>query len=451
MDDLILLANDPAEAGRCYGETAAPALRERVGRMRRAAAAGPWSGGQLAERAARFRAFVGRVAPHWLDEARAAAAAAGIGPDDLFVLNALPEGFWDHGTGGCTSCIAVGRAAGGATLLHKNRDIRAETQDLHVRRAAGGARLLASRDVGNLGFAHFHSGRALAGGNNTGSPIAADEFRPCGLNCCHLLRLVAERAASCDEALAVLDDALARGVAGGSAHRRGMIFLFAEPGRGLVVEMTSRRLAHQEVRHGLLVRTNHFLLCPMVPYRATAPNPNTRRRYDRAHELLDPLDPVAVPDLVRMSRDHNDGPDSICCDDREHFWMTQTACTHVVGEASSAPLPRTMASVGNTRNTLCIPLPRDVDGLPSECVSGQLHVLSRRLYARHGLGGHLAPVQAEHEPHMAGELQTLARTLADASPRHARAQLTAFAAGSIARVRTVLRAFLDPAAPAPTP
>ena len=444
MSRTILLTGTPSEVGRCVGELAGPVLRGHIQRMWDAAAAAGLGAAGLDERGERLRAFVERVAPEWLDEAEATAAAAGVNAADLFALNALPRGFWEAERGGCTSCLVVGsQSATGSTLLHKNRDLLNAPQDFHLRRLADGAQVLASRDIGNLGFGHFHSDRALAGANNTGSCIAADEIRDCGISDCHLLRLVAERAASCDEAVALLEDAIAREVAGGSGASRGMIFLFAEPAKGVLVEMTSRRLAVREVRDETLVRTNHFLLDAMRPVASEPPTQNSLRRFARAQEILDPLETKNLADLQRMARDHNDGPDSICSSDREHLWMTVSACTHVVRADNADPRAHTRALIGNPRNTLAIPIPRAIDGLPEECVDCSLHDLSRELYARFGVGDHLADVREEYERPIAAEFGTIGAAVQSYEPGLQRRYLTALVARSVERVRATLEGLLE--------
>lgn len=444
MGRIVRLEGEPREVGRCYGELAGAALRERVEEMWKASAGSPWGAATLDERGERFRGYVERIAPEWLDEAEAMAAAAGINVADLFALNALPRGFWDARTGGCTSCLVVGSASStGATLLHKNRDLVNSTHEAHVRRTLDGRQYLGSRDIGSLGIGHFHSDRALAGANNTGAWIKPEELRECGLSCAHLLRLIAERAGTCDEALAVLEDAVAREVAGASGGCRGMIFLIAEPGRGLLVEMTSRHVAHREVRDEAVIRTNHFLFEETQQYVAEAPTQNTLRRYARAHELLDPIEAKNVADLIRMSRDHNDGPDSICSDNWEHTHMTVTACTHVVRPDPADPLAHSRLQLGNTRNTIAIPVPRAVDGLPVECVDGTLHSLARKLYARHGVGDHLAQIQEETERAIAREFAQVGAAARFSAPDRLREALTEFVARTVARVRTTLEGILE--------
>lgn len=443
MSRNVCIEGEPREAGRLYGELAAAMLRERLGEMRQASKGSRWSEAQLHERGERFRRFAGRIAPEWLDEADAIAAAAGLAAADLFALNALPPGFWQPPGAGCTSCIAAGnQSAAGGTLLHKNRDLVNSTQELHLRRLGDGVQILASRDAGGLGFAHFHTSRALAGANNTGAYIKPEELRECGLACTHLLRLVAERAGSCDEALAVLESALAQEVAGGAGGHRGMIFLLAEPAKGLLVEMTSKRLAWREVRDAAVIRTNHFLLPELQRTVSEPPQENSLRRYARAQELLGCLPNVNVADLIRLSRDHNDGPDSICSDNWAHLHMTVSACTHVVRPASHDPLAHTRVQLGNTRNTLAVPVPRAIGGLPVECLDGTLHNLSRRLYARCGVGEHLAGIQAQAERETLQEFVRVGAVARLAGPGPLREALTAFVARAFARVRTSLEALL---------
>lgn len=442
MSQAVVLEGDPREVGRGYGARVAPVLRDRLRRLREQAAATGWGRERLVERAERFRGFVARIAPEWLDEVEGIAAGAGVAAGDVLVLNALPPRFWARAADECTSWLLVGSAsATGDTILHKNRDELDEAQDLHVRRVQGDIQVLASRDIGNLGFAHFHSDVALAGANNTGSRVPAAELRDCGLICSHLLRLVAERANSCDEAVAVLEEAVAKGVAGGSGGYRGMLLLFAEPAKGVVVEMTSRRLACQEVHGGVLVRTNHFRLPEMQRYAAEPPDANNLLRYDRACDLLARA-AGTVPDCVRMARDRANGPDSICSDNAHHPWMTISTCTHVVHGENADPLAHTRVAMGNPRNTLVFPVPRAIDGLPPECVSGELHNLSRALYAAQGVGDHLADTQAEHEAAMSAEFASIRDAVRFHPPATLRRQLTAFVARCVARTREVLEALV---------
>ncbi|NQT86109.1 hypothetical protein HQ560_05050 [bacterium] len=399
MDEPILLSGQPRELGQVYGEIAGAHLRERVARMHGEAARSMWTETALLERGRAFGRIMARHAGDWQSEASGVASGAGVSFEDLLVLNSLPDDFWGAEGGGCTSCIVAGStSAEGGPLLHKNRDLENSVQDTHVR-CVGDSRVLASREVGNIGFAHFHSTRGLAGANNTGAYVHEAERRDCAFRCVHLLRLVAERAGTCDEAVAVLEDAVAGEFAGTSGATRGMIFLFVDRAGGVVVEMTSKRLTVRHVADGAEARTNHFVTDAMQSTVAQEPDHNTRRRLERVHELLDPLDTVSARDLVALSRDYADDADSICNAKRGNACSTVSACTHVAGAPGVSHV-----SMGHPHNTLCIPVPVTVDGLPAACVSGDMSAQARAALASRGLGDHLAAVQDERERAMAGEL-----------------------------------------------
>jgi hypothetical protein len=398
VGEVVHLAGEPRELGRVYGALAGRHLRERVALMHDLASQSGWTETAVVERSRAFTQTAARGAPHWLDEAEGVADGAGVSLDDVLILNSLPDEFWAADSG-CTSCIVAGpTSAEGATLLHKNRDLENSVQDAHMR-CLGDHRVLASREVGNLGFAHFHSTGGLAGGNNTGAHIHDGERRDGAFRCVHLLRLVAEGAGTCEGAVAVLEDAVANETAGTSGATRGMIFLFADRTAGVVVEMTSRRLAVQHLAEGVLARTNHFVMDEMQSVVAQAPDQNTLRRLERVHELLDPLDAVSARDLVALSRDYADGVDSICNAKRGNACSTVSACTHVVRQPGVTHL-----SIGNPRNTGCVPVPLTVEGLPAACVSGDMSAQARALLAERGLGDHLAAFHETEELAMARQL-----------------------------------------------
>jgi len=398
MNDPILLSGAPRDLGRDCGELAGTRLRDRIAHMRTNAARSGWSDAALLERGQAFARTVARHAPHWRDEAEGVALGACVSADDLFVLDSLPDEFWVE-DGGCTSCIVVGTAsAEGAPMLHKNRDLVNAVQDTHLR-AVGDSRVLASRCVGGNGFGHFHSSRGLAGANNTGACILESERRDGAFRCVHLLRRVAERASTCDEAVAVLEDAVAKEFAGTSGASRGMIFLFVDRTSGVVVEMTSKRLAAFPLSGGVAARSNHFVSEEMQSVVGQEPDVNTRRRLERVSEVLGPLDAVSARDLVALSRDAVDGVDSICNAKRGNACCTVSAFTHVV----TAP-GLSHASMGHPDNTLCFPVSLAAEGIPRACVAGDVSARARELLAVHGVGDHLRDEQREREAAMAERL-----------------------------------------------
>ena len=109
-----------------------------------------------------------------------------------------------------------------------------------------------------------------------------------------------------------LDDLIARKLLGGGGVNYGSIFLFADATRGLIVECTSRRLAHRWFEGDeMAVRSNHFLLPEMQDY-ALAPRPGSEARYERAVELWHDSEGFAgISACGEIARDRENAPHSI--------------------------------------------------------------------------------------------------------------------------------------------
>lgn len=341
MGQPVFLVGEAREVGTLQGELQRPVLINRVERtLRRAAESG--TGALLSERAARFGELLQAATPHWLDEAHALAASAGVEFWHLLALNCLPRDFWGQSYvpaplsaaqssedlvnayeaqgyepllgGDCTTFFALGEATiSGETLLHKSRDERDEVQCLAIKQIAGFNRFVGGGDIGNLGTAHLHTEDYWVGANNTGSPVPPAEYEDCALTDSHVLRYLAERCASLDEIVPVLQDLIAQQWLGGGGAGFGMILVFADAERGLVVEATSRRLAFQWFNDDdMAVRTNHFLLPEMQPY-ALAPLENSLHRYERATELwLEQQGYAGISACGEIARDRAGAPHAIC-------------------------------------------------------------------------------------------------------------------------------------------
>ena len=143
--------------------------------------------------------------------------------------------------------------------------------------------------------------------------MPSEEFQDLALNDCQVLRLLAERCHSLDDIVPVLEELIAKQWLGGGAPGHGMIFLFADARRGLVVECTSRRLAHRWYSDDAMeVRTNHFLLPEMQHY-SLAANPGSVHRLERARELWLPQHGIVeIPYCGEVARDREGAPLAIC-------------------------------------------------------------------------------------------------------------------------------------------
>ena len=335
-------------------------LQERIGRiMRRAEETKAVS--TLRERAQRLGENVALVAPHWLEESEALCNAADVELWQVLALNSLPLNFWQHAyspppyangaptsealsgesspasrtESECTAFFALGLATkDGVTLFHKNRDERDEVQWMGTKGLDGCHAWIGGSDIGHLGIAQLYASGNWAGANNSGSQLPPSEYVDCALNDGHVLRYLAEQCAGLDDILPIMHDLLARQLLGGAGVNVGMIFLFADATRGLAVECTSRRLAHEWFTGGATgARTNHFLL-PDLQERALPANSGSLRRLERSRATL------------KVSKSH----------------ITQELCHTIACDRAGAP------EAGIARNPL--------DGLGSITVSAATAVLS---------------------------------------------------------------------------
>lgn len=342
MGKPVFLYGSAAEVGAQQGTLQAIWLKERVERTLQQATRKE-NESLLRERAARFEGLVQQAAPHWVVEARAMAGAAGVEDWTIFALNALPANFWGSeyvappfsdalleselvdiydaqgiepglGGGDCTTYFALGAACiSNETLFHKNRDERDEVQWLEIKQIEGYFRFVGGADIGNLGTAHTHTENFWVGANNTGSPVPAQEYQDCALSDAHVLRLLSESCRTLDDILPALENWIARGWVGGGGFNYGNIWLFADAERALIVEATSRRLAHQWYEDGdMEVRTNHFLFPEMQEYALPA-HEGSLRRYERATELwLDQHGIAGISVCGEIGRDREGAPLAIC-------------------------------------------------------------------------------------------------------------------------------------------
>lgn len=290
------------------------------------------------QRVAAYREILLGTAPHWYEEAQGMAHGAGLPLDALLLVNANPAGLAPAAAENCTAFAVIGEASGcGANLLHKNRDEQPIPQSFFAKHVDGKNRILGGVEVGGLGLAQMVNEHGLAGANNTGPPIIAGGPED-GFDDRLVLRMIGEQANNCEQALEICEGLVRRGLVRRLDGDRGMIFLFADPREGLVVEMTPWQVWYEFWDDGLVCRANHFLLPealgavagPVVP---AEPESSTALRHARAEELLRPkLGRLRPEDLIEAGKDSAGWPRSICND------HTVSMMTH---QLSQAPEKRT--------------------------------------------------------------------------------------------------------------
>ena len=392
MNSITKLDKSSGENGHCMGRACRAALRQRIRHTRQDQRRGRIADAFIEARVRDFRRILARVARTWLDEAAGMAKGAGVGVDDILMLNCLPPGF-PTTPGGCTSFIRVGRTE---NQLFKIRDERDRIQSFAITRGPGRRRIQRANDIGNLGFAHFCAADGLAGANNTGAHTARVPDRP-SLNDCHILRYFAENAATVAEVPRLYERLMDLGVAGGAAMGRGALYGFVDRQSGLLLETVSDDYVATPIRRGLLVFSNHFLSAKARQWASRPPNANTLLRKRRMEELLRRCGNRPTPQQVfAISRDRRNLPHALCNDDHKHFWMTLSAWLSVIPRDASVDAVN-FTCCGNTRHSLYVPIPLSEEDTFVPMLNGAFYRATRELYRRFACNAHFRSTQRAFE------------------------------------------------------
>ena len=348
--ELVGFEGKASEVGRALAEVAGEAIVKTVGRP----------GRKRPPTEDEVKAFVKaceRVAPHWLEELEAVARALDIRVDDLLSANSSPPVRPEGGE--CTSfALASDMTATGAPILHKNRDFAVEPQIAYFKKIEGFKKFLGSASAWDVGTAHFLNESGLAGASNTGSPVK--DVTEGGLTDRHLMRLVAEAASSCDDAVAIVEEAVREGFVC-TENGAGFILLFADPREVVVVEHSGRRVAWRKVAEGFVVRSNHFVLPEMADVVASEPSEDTRRRLAAVQEEIAPGGPPwDVAKVFAVAR-----KPEVC------RAATVSAFTHRLSARFSDVLSVAWVSLGPPLLSSFVPVPICSEGVPRDWASGE--------------------------------------------------------------------------------
>ena len=236
---LVHLSGTPEEIGTLYGQINAENIRHdfQEAYLQPAYAAG-LTDQDLLDRSAAAVNIIGQLAPHWLTEARAVAAAAGV-DQDLYVSYIdgvirdrflLPD---------CTAyAVSPDYTADGAIFFHKTRDNRDSPQSVYmvdsalpdvnkfigISNATGiHAMAMMVNEKGLAGCADYP-----AGGTSlpVDDPLESHPNQSRGIMAATLLRHVAEQAETCQDALDIITDCVSNGwYAGGSVGGNHWLFV----------------------------------------------------------------------------------------------------------------------------------------------------------------------------------------------------------------------------------
>ena len=281
----------------------------------------------------RFAAVVEAHCPWWLDEVAGIAAGSGIAAESILLANCKSLAADDPGSDdNCTSFIVMGdHSADGRAMMLKVRDFRRSDQVAGLRHVDATHRAVFGTNVDNLGYAFFANDKGLVGGNNTAGPVV-DDPHAVAFDDCHVLRLVAETCADVDEAVDLVDALVRRGHVGFGGWERGMILLLMDArGKAVAVEVSPSRVVTRVLEGGRHVFANHFLTEEMSRLRPVEDMPvvsvgSSSTRLARGRQLMSEAPAkLIVDDLVRISRDEQNSPFSICNPTSTYPWQTVSA------------------------------------------------------------------------------------------------------------------------------
>lgn len=347
----------------------------------------------MTARVADFKNCLGRVAPEWIREAAGMAKGAGLGLDDILMLNCFPFEYALYGDENCSTAVVIGRER---NTLFKIRDHANNPQQFVIVAGKGGLREQIGRDIGNLGAGHYMNGGGLCGANNTGSRIPDVEHPPL-LNDCHMLRWIGERAAVVDDVSGLFEELLKNRAVGLASAGRGSILVFMDGEKGGILECDRNGFCIRYVTGGYAAIANHFTDPRAKSFRPLPPTADSGRRFLRLGELLAKNKNALGPEFFfALSRDRKNRPNSLCKDTEKYRSMTVSAQVQVI-ERGAVASSRNYVCCGNTRNSFFIPVALGERENFAPLVGGDYYRLAQRSFAKHGCSQHLKKVQIEYE------------------------------------------------------
>ncbi|MEN6498808.1 MAG: hypothetical protein ABFD16_31260 [Thermoguttaceae bacterium] len=247
---MVRLEGTPAEIGRTWGTVNKRTItRDLEAHYLKTAAKKGISEAILLERAKPFTRIVEQISPHWLEEAKAVAQAAGVREDLYlsFVANRSRNLFLHE----CTSySVSREHTRDNVIMFHKNRDNVDREQAAYVLEShvKGIHKFIAICDTSVIECSMMVNDKGLAGSadypanltrKDDPSALLPDAAEPNyrGLMNGAILRYIAERASTAQDALRILEDFVKKGhYAGGEVN--GTHWLFVDR-NGVILEVSN--------------------------------------------------------------------------------------------------------------------------------------------------------------------------------------------------------------------
>ena len=402
--DLVTLVGSPEQVGTAYGRATADCIQRYLADFMANVEIEGIGIAEIRRRTAIYDRIVDRLAPWWHVEMAAIARAADVPAEDYaayvaqkYVIRTTQPPSPPPAPHECTSFVSAGRASvDGASILHKNRDSAARAQGLWIRHNDGCYRYLGGGDSGDHGVIHFINDQGLAGAMNAGPPN--DDTELDGWPTPQILRLVAEKAANCQEALEIIREFVGQGWYTNGIC--GSIWFFVDRERALIVENTRHELDATWITDQIVARANDFLL--PGTRRFSRPDAETNTRYLSARDGAAALDGRVTPlSLAQLGRDEATLPRAMC---------SETTLSGFGASVDAGPL-RALVTVGNPASGIATPYYVEAAGVPAFAMNGELWAaIEQRRQAR---------VAGEAVADLSGFEQ---QTLSEAADLHAQLQ-----------------------------
>jgi len=271
--ETVTLAGTPEQIGTLWGKINCAAIREDMEEYYLAPAKEKnISTDTLIERSERFVELAQEYAPHWLTEARAIARAAEI--DDRLYISFAANVYRGLFLGDeCTSyAVSPEFTVDNRVFFHKNRDNAPKKQCVFILDSAveGVNKFIAVSDASVVACMMMVNDKGLAGSADTGGlPVERAECR--GWMNTFLLRHIAEKAATCDDALRIIEEFVSKGFYAGGA-RTGTHWLFVDAsGKRLEVSNNSDRVVHEYHTKKVYFSARHDTNAPKILERTQSP------------------------------------------------------------------------------------------------------------------------------------------------------------------------------------
>ena len=242
----VNLCGSPAEIGGLWGRINAATIHADMEQhyLKPAKEAGI-SIPSLIARAEKYAEVSRRFPPHWLAETRAVADAAGVESDLYLSFTAsVYRGLFLGDE--CTSyAMSSALTEDGRIFFHKNRDNTLKKQSVFILdgTASGVNKFIAVSDASVIACMMMVNDKGLAGSADVGGLKVGDPAFRSLMNTA-VLRHIAERAATCAEALQIVQQFVREGYYAGGA-KWGTHWLFVDAtGKILEISNNSRDVAH---------------------------------------------------------------------------------------------------------------------------------------------------------------------------------------------------------------